>query len=77
MTTTTKQVGYAYPTSDTAGRLGFSKDGCYFCRILVDGRGLSRRDRGFASVQEAIDYAEQQPETYDFFSARPIARVTA
>ena len=70
-TTTTKQIGYAYPTSDTAGRLGFGKDGCYFCRILTGGRGWSRRDRGFATEAEAINYAERQPETYDHFSIRP------
>ena len=71
MTTATKQVGYAYPTSDTAGRLGFGKNGCHFCRIMYDGRGWSKRDKGFETETEAIDYAEQQPEPYDHFSVRP------
>lgn len=71
MQATTKQVGYAYPTSDTAGRLGFSKTGCYFCRFLFDGRGWSRRDKGFATEQEALAYAEEQPEPYNFWSLRP------
>lgn len=70
-TTTTKQVGYAYPTSDTAGRLGFSKTGCYFCRLLFDGRGWSRRDKGFATEREALTYSDQQPEPFDLFSLRP------
>ena len=67
----TKQVGYAYPSSDTAGRLGFGKAGCYFCRFLFDNRGWSRRDKGFQTEQEALAYAEQQQEPYHFFSVRP------
>ena len=31
----TKQVAYAYPSSDTAGRLGFGKTGCYFFRLAL------------------------------------------
>lgn len=68
---TAKQVGYAYPSSDTASRLGFSKTGCFFCRILTSGRGWSLRDRGFESERSALEYAEQQPEPYDFYSLRP------
>ena len=68
---TSKQVGYAYPTSDTAGRLGFSQTGCYFCIIRFNGRGWSRRDKGFATEGDALEYAEKQPEPYEFFSLRP------
>jgi hypothetical protein len=71
MKTTTKQVGYAYPTSDTASRLGFGKTGCYFCRLLFGRSGWSIRDRGFTTERDAIAYAEQQPEAYDYFSLRP------
>jgi hypothetical protein len=72
MTTTSKQVGYAYASSSTASRLGFYKTGCYFCRLLIaDGRGWSLRDRGFATEQESLDYAETLPEPYHFFSTKP------
>jgi len=71
MQATTKQVGYAYPTSDTAGRLGFGKTGCYFFRLLFPGGGWSQRDKGFTTEQEALEYAETQPEPYDRYSLRP------
>lgn len=71
MKTTTKEVGYAHPTSNTAGRLGFGKTGCYYCRLIFGRSGWSTRDKGFATEHEAIAYAEQQPEAYDYFSLRP------
>jgi hypothetical protein len=71
MKATSKQVGYAYPTSDTASRLGFGKTGCYFCLIRFAKPGWSKRDKGFATEAEALDYAETQPEPYNFWSIRP------
>jgi len=71
MQATTKQVAYAYPSSDTAGRLGFGKTGCYFFRLALPRGGWSRRDKGFATEQEAIAYAETQPEAYNRYSLRP------
>jgi len=70
----TKQVGYAYSSSNTAKRLGFDKTGCYFFRLVFlafPRGGWSRRDKGFATEQEAIAYAETQPEAYDRYSLRP------
>ena len=71
----TKQVGYAYPTSDTAGRFGFGKDGCYFVLFLAYDTGKqkrfnSNRSRGFATLESAFNYADQQPEAYDRYSLR-------
>jgi hypothetical protein len=67
-----KQVGYAYPTSNTATRFGLSKTGCYFV-LFLNGqhRYASKRDRGFETLQEAFDYANMQPEVYAFYSLRP------
>jgi len=73
MTAKTKQVGFAYPTSDTAHRFGFGVAGCYFVLFLTgDRRRYScRRDAGFATQAEAFNHAECQPEDYDYFSLRP------
>ena len=62
----TKRVAYAYPASDTACRYGFGRTGCYFVHIFRGDRRYSgRRDRGFATLDEAIAYAETLPIAYD------------
>ena len=71
MTTATKQVGYAYPSSNTAIRLGFGREGCYFCRLMFNGGGWSERDRGFVTERAALQYADEMPEAYHQFSSRP------
>ena len=73
MTPETKQVGFAYPTSNTAMRFGFGKIGCYFVLFLTADRQRysCRRDVAFATQEEAFSYADQQPEPYDHFSLRP------
>ena len=73
MTTIAKQVGYAYPTSDTACRFKRSGNGCYFVLFLANGRTRyrSNRDQGFGTLQEAFAYADKQPEPYDHYSLRP------
>jgi hypothetical protein len=68
----TKQVGYAYPTSSAACRFGFGRSGCYYVHFQRGPQRHSfRRDRGFATLAEAFQYADQQPEEYDYFSLRP------
>ena len=68
----TKQVGYAYPTSDTAHRFGFGLVGCYFVRLLRSGRPYTgRSDRGFATLEQALEYAETLQDAYDPYSLLP------
>ena len=73
MIATTKQVGWAYPTSDTAHDLGYGKVGCYFVLFLSEDRHRvnTQRRKGFPTVEEAFAYADTQPEAYDFYSLRP------
>lgn len=53
-----KLVGYAYPTSTIAGRLGFSKTGCWFSGSDQAGeKNHLKADVGFRSWDEAESVA--------------------
>lgn len=63
---TTKEVGYAYPSSPHACQAGFAKQGCY---TIVLYRGCaSTLERGFKTLGEAFDYAETLPYSYSKYS---------
>ena len=65
----TKEVGYAYPTSDNAIEAGFAKTGCYVVRLhdpadAVRGNYRSRKRWGFATREEARAFADTLPQAY-------------
>lgn len=65
-TTTTKEVGYAYPSSPHAIKAGFNKQGCYTVVLYRDLASVLQR--GFKTSGEAFDYAETLPYSYSRYS---------
>lgn len=45
----TKNIGYAYASSDIAQYMGFSKTGCYFVTVYDDSKPMKKTDVVFAS----------------------------
>lgn len=65
-----KEVSYAYPTSPTAEKAGYSKTGCYRvkgfgCNQLMS---FSKIVGIFTDRDEAFNFADQRPEQYGRYS---------
>lgn len=55
--TTTKAVGYAYPTSIAATKLGYARSGCWTVSTAKNDGPHKNYLAGFATKEEAIEYA--------------------
>ena len=61
-TTDFYEIGYAYPTSETAKQFKRSAEGCYYVQI----KGLDTE--AFRTLTEAVDYAQSTGYSPSFYS---------
>ena len=56
----TKNIGYAYPSSQLANMLDFGKSGCYYLALYDDSKPLNHNDVYFAhkDMQTVKDYSK-------------------
>lgn len=55
---TKKDLGYAYPTSTRAQRLGFNETGCHYVTVLLYPKGKTMSEKGFLLKKDAVAYGE-------------------
>ncbi len=63
---TKKSVGFAYPTSISAGENGYYKTGCWLVETVSDCMTTKKTVKAFPADQkaEAIAFADSLPEEY-------------
>jgi hypothetical protein len=66
-----KSIEWSYPTSTNANKFGFANDGCYTVEMVDSfGNNLPKAIKGFATLDEAINYANTLPDEYISYCKR-------
>lgn len=60
----TKNIGYAYATSDIAKHMGFNATGCYFVAVYDDSKPMTAKDVVFASNDKESVLVEADMHVY-------------